>query len=259
MTTTALVTGASSGIGAALARLHAAKGGNLLLVARRQDRLDRLRRDLETDHGVSVHTIAMDIGGVGAAAQLHRQVKEMGHSIGILINNAGFGGRGHHIDRDLTAEQAMIELNILSLMTLTRLFAADMVAAGGGRVLNVGSTAGFMPGPKQAVYFATKAFVNSYSRALNEELRPRGVSVTVLAPGYVETEFAQVADLHGTHLTRSGATAESVARIGYQAMMEGKLIAINARGLNVALNWVVPLVPRRLMLKLVAALQSKSS
>jgi len=259
MVATALITGASSGIGEAFARYHAQKGSGMVLVARRQDKLDALKADIEAAFQVKVHVIAMDIGTAEAAQKLYDQVKAAGHEIGILINNAGFGGRGHHIDRELASEQAMVDLNVMSLMTLTRLFAADMAARGSGHILNVGSTAGFMPGPKQAVYFATKAFVNSYSQALNEELNSKGVTVTVLAPGYVETEFAKVADLEGTQLTKSGATAESVAKIGYDAMMDGKLVAINEIGLKLAMNWVVPLVPRRLMLKMVSAMQSKSA
>ncbi|MTI45211.1 hypothetical protein JM93_01407 [Roseibium hamelinense] len=259
MTATALITGASAGIGTELARYHAANGGDLVLVARRKDPLDALKLELEAAHGVSVHVFAQDIGSAEAAQSLHDQVKSAGIEVGILINNAGFGGRGHHIERDLSSEQAMIDLNVMALVTLTHLFAKDMAERRGGKILNVGSTAGFMPGPKQAVYFATKAFVNSYSQALNEELRSKGITVTVLAPGYVETEFAKVADLEGTQLTKSGATAASVAKIGYDAMMQGKLVAINEMGLNLAMNWIVPLVPRRLMLKLVSKMQSKTA
>lgn len=257
MTATALITGASAGIGEAFARYHAAKGGDLILVARRKDPLDQLKTDLESKHGIKVHVYARDVGSGTAAEALYDEVRAAGLDVGILINNAGFGGRGNHIDRELASEQAMIDLNVMSLMTLTRLFAYDMGARGKGYVLNVGSTAGFMPGPSQAVYFATKAFVNSYSQALNEELRPKGVNVTVLAPGYVETEFAKVADLEGTRLTRSGATADSVAKIGYDAMLAGKLVAINEKALDFSMNWVIPLMPRRAVLKMVSKMQAK--
>lgn len=257
MTATALITGASAGIGEAFARYHAAKGGDLILVARRKDPLDQLKTDLESKHGIKVHVYARDVGSGTAAEALYDEVRAAGLEVGILINNAGFGGRGNHIDRELASEQAMIDLNVMSLMTLTRLFAYDMAARGKGYVLNVGSTAGFMPGPSQAVYFATKAFVNSYSQALNEELRPKGVKVTVLAPGYVETEFAKVADLEGTRLTRSGATADSVAKIGYDAMLAGKLVAINEKALDFSMNWVIPLMPRRAVLKMVSKMQAK--
>ncbi len=257
MAATALITGASSGIGEALARYHASKGGDLVLVARRKDALEQLKSDLESKHGVKIHVFARDVGSAAAAEALYNEVDEAGLEIGILVNNAGFGGRGDHIERDLASAQAMIDLNVMSLVTLTRLFAADMAKRGHGYVLNVGSTAGFMPGPSQAVYFATKAFVNSYSQALNEELSAKGVKVTVLAPGYVETEFAKIADLDGTRLTRSGATAESVAKIGYEAMLAGKLVAINEKALDFALNWVTPLLPRRAILKMVSKMQAK--
>jgi short-subunit dehydrogenase len=257
MTATALITGASSGIGAAFARYHAAKGGDLVLVARREDALEQLKTELEAKHGVKVHVFARDVGSGEAAQALYDEITKAGIEIGILINNAGFGGRGNHIERELASEQAMVDLNVMSLMTLTRLFGHDMAQRGKGYILNVGSTAGFMPGPSQAVYFATKAFVNSYSQALNEELKPNGVKVTVLAPGYVETEFAKVADLEGTQLTRSGATPESVAKIGYDAMMAGKLVAINEKALDFSLNWVIPLLPRRAVLKMVSKMQAK--
>ncbi|MTH96891.1 SDR family oxidoreductase [Roseibium sp. RKSG952] len=259
MTKTALITGASSGIGKEFARYHASKKGDLVLVARRADALQSLKDELQDKHGVAVQVYARDIGASEAAQELYDEVTAAGLDIDILINNAGFGGRGHHINRPLASEQAMVDLNVLSLMTLTHLFAADMAKRGRGRILNVGSTAGFMPGPKQAVYFATKAFVNSYSQALSEELRASGVTVTVLTPGYVETEFAQVADLTGTALSKSGARPETVARIGYDGMMKGRLVVFNQPRLGFALDWIVPLVPRRLMLKLVAQMQTKQA
>ena len=180
----------------------------------------------------------------------------------------------------------MIMVNIISLVTLTHLFAADMAAKGGGRILNVGSTAGFMPvskvccsvsfsqdselgqtltlflcfekGPNQAVYFATKAFVNSFSQAVDQELRDQGVHSTVLAPGYVETEFAQVANLEGTSMIEGGgASAESVAKCGYDAMMAEKLVVINETKLSILLQWVIPFLPRRMVLKMASDMQEK--
>ena len=258
MSNTALVTGASSGIGAALARYHAARGGDLILTARREQALNDLKSKLEAAHKVSVHVFAIDLGAPGGADALYEAVKAAGLRVDILINNAGFGGHGAHIDRDLADEQAMIDLNVKALVTLTHRFGADMAAQGGGKILNVGSTAGFMPGPQQAVYFATKAFVHSFSQAVDEELRPHGVTCTVLAPGYVRTEFAEVANLEGTGLVKQkGATADAVAQHGYDAMMAGKLITINEAPLSFMLNWVAPFVPRRFMLKRIDKLQTK--
>ncbi len=257
MSNIALITGASSGIGAAFARYHASKKGDLILTARRADALNDLKAELEAAHEVSVHVIPLDLGTTGGANALVEAVDALGLSVEVLINNAGFGGHGAFIDRSLEDEQAMIDLNVKALVTLTHAFGNRMAASGGGKILNVGSTAGFMPGPLQAVYFGTKAFVNSFSQAVDHELRPKGVTVTVLAPGYVETEFSERADLGGTDLTKSGATPESVAEHGYDAMMAGKLVTVNDPKLGVMLNWIVPLLPRRTVLKMVEKMQTK--
>ena len=246
MAETALVTGASSGIGLALAELHAKKGGDLLLVARSGDTLEEIAGRLCTDHGIRVEVLAADLGTPEGRDATLAAAEAMG--IDLFMNNAGFGGTGDHIERDIDDEVAMVELNVVAMMTLAHGIARQMVARGGGRILNVGSTAGMMPGPGMAVYFATKAFVRSYSLALAEELRPKGVTVTVLAPGYVETNFAERARMEGSRMTKSGgATAEDVARVGYEAMMAGKLHVINQRSLSLALNWLVPLLPTRLV------------
>lgn len=258
MTDTALITGASAGLGTEFARYHAAKGGDVVLVARRKDALEALKQELESERGIAAHVIDLDLGAEDAPQRLYDAVKALNLEVGILINNAGFGGHGTHIDRALDKELAMIDLNVSALVALTHLFAKDMVARGRGRILNVGSTAGFMPGPNQAVYFATKAFVNSFSQAIDQELRDKGVTCTVLAPGYVETEFAKVADLEGTTMVKSGgATAKSVAKIGYDAMRMKQLVAINDTRLSVLLNWIIPLMPRRSVLKMMEKMQAK--
>lgn len=258
MTNTALITGASSGIGTEFAKYHASKGGTVIVTARREDALNNLKSEIEAAHGVSVHVYALDLGAAGAADKLYERIKSDGLQVDVLVNNAGFGGHGLHIERDLAAEQAMIDLNVKALVTLTQRFGSDMAERGRGKILNVGSTAGFMPGPQQAVYFATKAFVNSYSQAVDQELRPKGVTCSVLAPGYVETEFAQAADLEGTNLIKGGgASAKDVAKLGYDAMMRGELMAFNERRLNFMLNWMVPLMPRRAVLKMVDQMQAK--
>lgn len=257
MTNVALITGASAGIGKAFARYHAAQGGDLILTARRAAELEALKLELEAAHKINVHVFALDLGVEGGADKLVEAVTKAGLQVDILINNAGFGGHGLHVERELAAEQAMIDLNIKALVTLTHGFGQRMVAQGGGKILNVGSTAGFMPGPLQAVYFATKAFVNSFSQAIDHELRDKGVTCTVLAPGYVETEFAQVASLEGTDLAKNGATAASVAKHGYDAMMKGKLVTVNQLSLSILTQWVVPLLPRRMALKMVEKMQSK--
>lgn len=257
MPNTALITGASAGIGAEFARYHAFRNGDLILVARRLDKLDALKAELEAAHGVTIHTIAQDLGAQGGADALVAAVKTLGLSVDILINNAGFGGHGRHVDRDLANEQDMIDLNVKALVTLSHAFGGKMAANGGGKILQVGSTAGMMPGPLQAIYFATKAFVQSYSQALDQELRDHGVTCTVLAPGYVETEFKDRADLGWTDLVKNGATAASVAKHGYDAMMAGKLVTVNETPLSILTQWVIPLMPRRMVLKMVEKMQSK--
>ncbi|RPE64869.1 hypothetical protein EDD53_2633 [Pacificibacter maritimus] len=255
---TALITGASSGIGKELARYHASLGGDLILTARRKGELEALKSELEAKHSITADVFAIDLGAKGGAEALIKAVGDAGLQVDILINNAGFGGHGLHVERDLDAEQAMIDLNIRALVTLTHTFGRKMCQQGSGKILNVGSTAGFLPGPNQATYFATKAFVNSFSQAIDQELRPKGVTCTVLAPGYVETGFATAANLEGTQMVKGGgASAASVAKHGYDAMMNGKLVTVNDPKFSFLVNWIVPLLPRRLVLKLAQKSQSK--
>jgi hypothetical protein len=256
MSNTALITGASSGIGMEFARVHAGKGGDVILTARRADTLEALKAELETEYGIKAHVFAQDLASAGGADALYQDIKSAGLEVNVLINNAGFGGIGAHVDRPLDNEQEMIDLNIKALVTLTHKIAADMVALGKGKILNVGSTAGFMPGPQQAVYFATKAFVNSFSQAIDQELRSKGVTCTVLAPGYVETEFAARSKMEGTPLAKNGATARSVAVYGYNAMRAGELVAVNDPKLRFGVNWLIPLLPRRLVLKMTQKMQT---
>jgi short-subunit dehydrogenase len=260
MTQTALITGASSGIGSEFARYHASKGGNVILTARREPALNALKAELEEKYAITAYVFALDLGKEGGAKALYEQVTAAGLQVDILVNNAGFGGQGDFITRDLEADLAMIDLNVKALVALTHLAATDMVARGSGKILHVGSTAGFMPGPLQATYFATKAFVNSFRQALDEELRAKGVTSTVLAPGYVETEFAKSADLEGTGLVSGGgASAADVAKHGYDAMMAAKLVTINEFALRFMINWIMPLMPLRMKLKMVRKMQTKSA
>ncbi|NNE51651.1 MAG: SDR family oxidoreductase [Sulfitobacter sp.] len=258
MSKVALVTGASSGIGKEFARYHAEKGGDVVLTARREETLKEIKAELEKEHGISAHVFACDLGKAGAAGELYGRIKKAGLDVDILINNAGFGGQGKHIDRALEDELDMIDLNVKALVSLTQQVAQEMVERGSGKILNVGSTAGFMPGPNQAVYFATKAFVKSFSEALAQEMQGTGVTVTLLAPGYVETEFAERSGLTGTKLVSGGgATPRSVAKHGYDAMRRGEIVTVNEKMLGFAVNWVIPLLPRRSVLKMVERMQAK--
>lgn len=255
MSNTALITGASAGIGAEFARYHASRGGDLIITARRADALNALKAELEAAHGISVTVIACDLGAADGAETIYRATK--GTRIDVLINNAGFGGHGKFIERPLLSDLGMIDLNVKALVSLCHKIGNDMAANGGGRILNVSSSAAHMPGPLQATYFATKAFVSSFSIALAEELSDKGVTVTALEPGYVETEFAATANLEGTALTKSGATAASVAKCGYDAMLAGRYTAVNDWKLAVQLK-LMPLLPMNLKLKFIRKMQEKA-
>ena len=256
MPNTALVTGASSGIGREFAIYHAEKGGDLIITARRGDALDALAEQIRAEHEVAVTTIAVDLGAADGAEKLYAATK--GQQIDILINNAGFGGHGAFVDRPLEDDLAMIDLNVKALVSLTHMVAKDMALRGSGKILNVSSTAAHLPGPLQATYFATKAYVSSFSVALAEELKSKGVTVTALEPGYVATEFAERADLTGTQIVSGkAATPRSVAKFGYDAMRRGELRVINDGRLNFMINWIIPFVPRRAVAGMVRKMQSK--
>jgi short-subunit dehydrogenase len=248
MANTALITGASAGIGEELAWVHAETGGDLILVARRQDRLDALAAAITDQHGVQVEVIAQDLSRTGAAQRLVTELDARGLQVDILINNAGLGAHGLFHESTLARQTTMPQVNITALTELTHLLVQGMVERGSGKILNVGSTAGFLPGPLQAVYYATKAFVNSFSQAIANELEGTGVTVSVLCPGPVATEFQDVADMGGVKGFDFAADARSVAECGYRAMEKGRLMAVNDARLRVLLEGIVPFVPRKPLL-----------
>jgi short-subunit dehydrogenase len=217
----ALITGASSGIGAELARLCAADGYAVILVARRGDRLAQLAEKLTREFRVPARGIAVDLADAAACQSLRDQTRD--DQVEILVNNAGFGLRGRYTETDWKTEARLIEVNMVALAHLTKLFAKDMLQRGSGRILNVGSTAAFVPGPFMAMYYASKAFVVSFSLSVANELKGSGVSVTVLCPGPTSTEFGTAAGLEDSKLFKGPTmTAAEVAREGYAAMMAGK-------------------------------------
>lgn len=244
----ALITGASSGIGEELARLHA-PNGDLVLVARRKDRLESLATEL-SKHGNQVHTLAADLSTPKGVALVESFVKANELEVDVLVNNAGFGAHGEVLQIPVEKQLQMVDLNIKALVALTHAFVPGMVARGRGRVLQVGSTAGWLPGPLQATYYASKAFVNSFSRALHEELRGTGVTCTVLCPGPVKTEFVEVASMEGTRAFKRGAiSAEATALAGYRGMLKGKDVVFVPRSMGPLLSKVVPLLPRKTAVK----------
>lgn len=246
----ALITGASGGIGKQFAYLHAAKGGDLVLVARSKQSLETLKVELENQYKVSVTVIAQDLAKPEAAKTLFEHTESLGIQVDVLINNAGFGGHGKFHERDLAAEQAMMQLNMVTLTELSHFYLQGMVARNKGKILNVSSTASMLPGPLQAVYYASKAYVTSFSQALAEEVSDTNVTVTVLCPGTVNTGFVEAGNLQGVDAWKNAASAESVAKCGYQAMEKGQLLVINEASLHFMLNWIIPLLPRKLVLKL---------
>lgn len=247
---TALITGASSGIGFELARIHANKGGNLVLVARSQNKLEALKKELEEKHKIKVTVIISDLSQPNAAENIFKQTEAEGIVIDTLINNAGFGGHGLFHERDFASDNDMIQVNIVALTQLTHLYLKGMVARNEGRILNVSSTASFIPGPLQAVYYATKAFVTSFSQAIAQEVENHNVNVTALCPGAVDTGFVKAGDLEGVEVFDKAKSAASVAKCGYSAMEKGQLVSFNEGGLKFLLNWIVPLLPRKSVLKI---------
>lgn len=223
----ALVTGASAGIGAEIARLLAEEGVNLVLTARRRDRLEALAEQLRAAHRVDVDVIAVDLGTTDGPGGLADEVRDRELPIDILVNNAGFGARGAFLDIPLDRQLEMIRLNVMALIELTGRLAPAMRSRGRGGVLNVGSLAGFQPGPHMAIYYATKAMVLSFSEALHTELKGTGVHVSCLCPGPTETEFTEVAGMRGSRLFKAGTmTAEAVARAGLRGLRRNQAVVI---------------------------------
>lgn len=246
----ALITGASGGIGLELAKIHAKKGGDLVLVARTLPKLESLKAEIEKQYNVSVHVISEDLSDPQSPQRIFDYTESHGLEISTLINNAGFGGHGLFHKRVLDADLSMIQVNINALVSLTHLYLQGMVERNHGKILNVSSTVSFLPGPLQAVYYATKSFVTSFSQAIAQEVEDNNITVTALCPGTVKTGFAEAGDLKGVDAWKNAKSPESVAQIGYQAMEKGQLVAFNERGLQFMLEWLIPLLPRKMVLKL---------
>lgn len=254
----ALVTGASAGIGRELAKLLAADRHDLVLVARRADDLRALADELAAAHGVTAHALPADLADPAAPPRLFDEVAAKGLAVEVLVNNAGFGALGPFADADLGRMLAMIQVNVTALTHLTGLFLPGMRQRGRGRILNLGSTAAFQPGPLMAVYYATKAYVLSFSEAVAKELEGTGVTVTCLCPGPTRTEFGDVANMAGTALF-SGPNvmaAGPVAAAGYRGMMRGRRLVIPGLA-NRLLVFGERFVPRAAVLGLVKRFQQK--
>ncbi len=245
----ALITGASAGIGLELARVFANAGYDLILVARDQARLEKLAADLKP---ASARVIAKDLSLADAPEEIHR----LAPKVDVLVNNAGFGVFGKFADTRMSQELNMMQLNMTALVILTKLYVRDMIAARSGRILNVASTAAFQPGPWMSLYYATKAFVLSFSEAIADELEGTGVTVTVLCPGPTATEFQERGKMQDSGLVKGKKmmTARAVAEAGYRGLMAGKTIVIPGlqnklmmQSLRVSPRSVVTKVVRRMM------------
>ena len=247
---TALITGASSGIGMELAKLHASRGGHLVVVARNEARLQQLKDTLEQQYGIRVLVIAKDLTRSEAPQEIFDTVQRENITVDYLVNNAGFGDHDLFVNADWEKQYDMITLNITALTHLTKLFLTGMVNRKSGRILNLASTAAFQPGPTMAVYFATKAYVLHFSEAVNNEVRKSGVTVTALCPGITESNFADAANLEKSALlkTKNIPSAAEVAAYGYKAMLKGKAVAIHGWK-NKLLAASVRFAPRSVIVK----------
>jgi short-subunit dehydrogenase len=247
----ALVTGASSGIGKALAENFAEAGYDVILAARSVRKMESQAADLQQQFGVTAYVIAADLETATGAAQLHADIKSRGITLSALANNAGYGTYGEFKDMSLDSQLGMMQLNINSVVALTKLFLSDLLSTK-GKIINLASTAAFQPGPYMAVYYASKAFVLSFSEALAAELEESGVTVTAFCPGPTASGFQAKAEMQHSALVKGKKlpTSEEIARKGFRAMQRGRRVYVPG-----AKNWLLAqlprLAPRRLVTRIV--------
>lgn len=256
---TALITGASNGIGLELAKVHASKGGDLVLVARNKSKLEELKTELENQYKIKVYTIDKDLSANNSAQEVYDETTKQNIQIDYLVNNAGFGDFGMFVETDWDKELRMINLNMTTLTQFTKLYLQDMVKRKSGKIMNVASTAAFQSGPTMAVYYATKAYVLSFSEAVDNEVRDKGITVTTLCPGATESGFQAAAAMEESNLVKGKKlpTSKEVAEYGYAAMLKGKTVAIHG-----LMNWImansVRFTPRAIVVKLTRKIQDKA-
>jgi hypothetical protein len=258
MNKTALITGASAGIGLEFAKIFAKEKYDLIITARNGTKLNELATEIKNKHNVNVKVVVKDLSKQNAGEEIFDELKNENIVTDVLINNAGFGVFDNYWDVKLQDEKNMLQVNIMALTELTNLFAKDMANRGGGKILNVASTAAFQPGPTMAGYYASKAFVLSYSQAIDFELRKKGVQVSTLCPGPTITEFQIRANMEDLNLFKKGFTmsAEKVAQIGYYGLMKGKPVII-AGAMNKISAMSSKISPAKVSMKIVNWLQSK--
>lgn len=261
MKNTALITGSYGGLGTCFVNIHAEKGGDLILVGRNQGKLDVQAKQVSEKYSVTVHTIAVDLSRADAAQTIYDICRHSGWMPDIIINNAGFGGQGDFTrERTMEQDMSMIAVNIETPTRILKLFLPVLVKRGSGKVLNVSSTAATMPGPLQAVYYASKAYVTSWSNALWRELKGTGVTVTALMPGAMETGFADTSGMAGTKLFAHPVDPLQVAKDGYDGMIRGKLnVTSGLPGWQKPMMTLAPLFPKKFMMDFVYSQQIAGS
>jgi short-subunit dehydrogenase len=251
---TALVTGASSGIGRDLARLFAADGHDLVLVARRAEELEALAGELSQRHRIRATTLATDLGSAGAHDRIHAELAHRGIEVDVVVNNAGFGLSGAVAELPLDRQLAMIQVNVTALTALTRMFLPSMLQRNRGGVLNVASTAAFQPGPLMAVYYATKAYAQSFTEAVADEVQGTAVKVTCLCPGPTVTGFADAAAMSQSNLFQGKTmTSGEVAQAGYEGWKRGDILVVPGRSNRMGML-MVRLAPRAVVRRIVRRL-----
>jgi short-subunit dehydrogenase len=240
----ALITGGTSGIGYELAKLFAKDGYNLIIVARDEEELRNTETDLTNAYGINVMSVSKDLFEPQAAFELYEEVASAGVQPYVLVNDAGQGLYGKFVDTDIKRELSIIQLNISSLVVLTKLFLKDMVQRGDGKILNLSSVAGKIPGPYQSVYHGTKAFVQSFTEAIRSEVKDSGVVITALLPGATDTDFFNKAEMQNSKIVQDGKLADPaiVAKDGYEALMKNDDMVISGfkNKMQVAASNIMP-------------------
>ncbi|MDX1957624.1 MAG: SDR family oxidoreductase [Leptospiraceae bacterium] len=255
----ALITGASTGIGYDLAKIFAKEKWDLVLVARNKSKLEEVSKEIENEFKVTVNIFPADLSLNESVEELYHFTKDRNLFVEVLVNNAGFGKAGEFISNSLEDELGMIDLNIRSLVHLTKLYTRDMIANKKGKILNVASTASFQPGPFMSNYYATKSYVLHFSEGLYEELKPKGITVTTLCPGPTRTEFQARAEMGNEKLVKGFLAMDSypVALLGYKGLMSGKPIVI-AGFINSMMATSIRFTPRFMVRKLLGYVNRKA-
>lgn len=261
MKNVALITGASSGIGKELAHIHAAKGGDLILIARRKQTLQSLAEELKQSFGTNSLIIAKDLADPASVKEIYEEIVSQDITVDYLINNAGLGEVGLFAEQQWEINQNLLRVNMMALTELMQRFLPDMVEKRKGKIMNISSTASLIPGPYQATYFASKAYVTSMGYALSEELKNTGITVTTILPGPVDTEFGEVSGMSDTNLFKGYiANPKTVALESYEAMIAGKRKKLV--GMSLAMKVGIPFmkfIPTSLILSMVSKMQKPLS